>query len=92
MPYLPFDSVFEPALALKEPQNEYSYLQDLAKRIRTDIGVSTRGPIEFSQLIGLFEKAQTVLIPALWGKKRQPRKRSTHLPSEVEEHLGVPKS
>ncbi len=67
-PFLPFDTLARPA-TLREPLNEYEYLQRVASRIRKDIGVSQDGPVQFRDLIGRFTSLNTVIVPVLWGHK-----------------------
>lgn len=67
-PLLPFDSLARPA-TLREPVNEYAYLQRVARRIREEIGVAQDGPLQFRDLVDHFASLNTVLIPVLWGHK-----------------------
>jgi transcriptional regulator with XRE-family HTH domain/Zn-dependent peptidase ImmA (M78 family) len=66
--YLDFDPFMGPA-SLKNPSTEYRYLQDLAAKLRREIGVAGDAPIEFSKLIEVFHQYQAVIVPVLWGKK-----------------------
>jgi transcriptional regulator with XRE-family HTH domain/Zn-dependent peptidase ImmA (M78 family) len=65
-PLLPFDDLSAPP-TLKDPKNEYEYLQRLACQIRGKIGVGTNNPIHPRDLIGTFASLQAVIIPVLWG-------------------------
>ncbi len=68
VPYLPYDLLIQPA-TLKEPSCEYGYIQQVAAKIRSEIGVGPEEELSFSHLIKKFNELQAVLIPVLWGKK-----------------------
>lgn len=68
VPYLPYDKLIQPA-ALKNPGNEYAYIQEVASKIRKDIGLDIDKVLDFSHLIKRFNDLQAVIIPVLWGKK-----------------------
>ena len=55
--------------SLKNPSCDYSYLQNLAAKIRRDLDIAERAPFDFTKLIGLFHEYQAIIIPTLWGHK-----------------------
>lgn len=67
-PLLPFDTLAHPA-TLRNPVNEYAYLQRVARKTREDIGAAQDAPIQFRDLIGRFNSLHTVIVPVLWGHK-----------------------
>lgn len=67
-PYLPFDQLVRPA-TLKQPVNDYGYLQKVTTKVREEIGVCAEERLDFNHLIKKFRELQAVLIPVLWGKK-----------------------
>lgn len=68
--YLDFDPFLGPPV-LKQPTTDYRYLQNLVAKLRREMGVTEGAPLEFDQLIKCFHDYQAVIIPALWGKKKQ---------------------
>ena len=68
VPYLDVDPFIGPP-SLKKPSCEYRYVQDLAARIRRELNIAEKAAFEFTDLIGLFEKHEAVIIPTMWGKK-----------------------
>ncbi len=68
VPYLPYDLLVQPA-TLKDPSTEYDYIQQVAAKIRSEIGVGPGEELSFSHLIKKFNELQAVVIPVLWGKK-----------------------
>jgi hypothetical protein len=70
VPYLPFDK-FETPPALKSPSVDYDYLQSLVAVLRNEMGVSPTGAINISTLARLFSKLQAVIVPVLWGHRKQ---------------------
>lgn len=69
VPYLPFDE-FEVPPTLKDPVNEYSYIQQVAHKVRKDISVEEDSTLDFHHLIKRFRTLQTVIVPVLWGEKQ----------------------
>lgn len=67
VPRLPL-SVSRPA-TLREPRNEYAYLQQVAQEIRAQIGVAPDAPIHFRDLLSRFGALHAVIVPVLWGGK-----------------------
>ena len=74
-PYLPFDKYSQPPL-LTEPTTDYSYVQQVALRVRNDIA-KPNGEVEYTALISFFNTLNAVLIPVLWDKKT--KKQGTHV-------------
>lgn len=66
--YLPFDDLSQPAI-LRNPVNDYAYVQKAAQRIRMQIGVNENDEIGFDKLINFFINLHAVIIPVLWGSK-----------------------
>jgi transcriptional regulator with XRE-family HTH domain len=81
VPYVPYDDFRQPA-TLKQPLNEYSYLQKLVAKIRAEIGVSPTEVLNFHHLIKKFNELQAVLIPVLWGQ-RQDNALHIYLPDSM---------
>jgi transcriptional regulator with XRE-family HTH domain len=76
-PYLPFDKLAMPPI-LKNPVNDYDYLQEVAERIRVEVGVGIDGKLEFGHLIHYFKQLQAVIVPVLWGSKER-HENATHI-------------
>lgn len=68
VPYLPYDKLLQPS-ALKNPRNDYSYIQEVASKVRKEIGLGIDKVLDFSHLIKRFNDLQAVIIPVMWGKK-----------------------
>lgn len=68
VPDLPFDDLSQPA-TLRNPVNNYDYVQKAAQRIRSQIGVHENDEIGFDKLINFFINLHAVIIPVLWGSK-----------------------
>jgi transcriptional regulator with XRE-family HTH domain len=68
VPLLPFDDLAQTA-TLRNPINDYAYIQKAAQRIRSQIGVHEDDEIGFDKLIQFFVNLQAVIIPVLWGNK-----------------------
>jgi len=68
VPYLPYDLLVQPA-TLKNPVTEYSYIQKIATKLRSEIGLALNDELTFAHLIKKFSDLQAVIIPVLWGKK-----------------------
>lgn len=67
-PLLPFDDLSQPA-TLRNPVNEYAYVQKAAQRIRAQIGVHEADEVGFDKLIRFFGELHAVIIPVLWGNR-----------------------
>lgn len=70
VPYLPFPTLVMPPV-LKAPVQEYDYLQEVARKVRTDIHLDAEETLNFSHLIRRFTDLQAVIIPTLWGSKQR---------------------
>lgn len=68
VPYLPYDLLERPA-TLKNPVIDYAYVQQVAAKIRSEIGVGPDDELTFNHLIKKFNELQAVIVPVLWGKK-----------------------
>lgn len=66
--FLDFNRFIGPP-SLKNPSTDYRYLQELALEIRRDLKIGDSTNIDFKDLIGLFQKYQSVVVPTLWGTK-----------------------
>src|SRR5450830_130329 len=66
--FLPFDTLESPP-RLVSPGRDYAYLQQVSKKVRSDIGCSSVEPIKFEDLVDRFSTHKAVLIPVLWAKK-----------------------
>ncbi|MDQ5986126.1 MAG: hypothetical protein CSYNP_01845 [Syntrophus sp. SKADARSKE-3] len=66
--YLPFDRLSRPK-TLIHPRLDYSYIQQVVKKIRNQIGKVSNESIEFEDLINFFNDLNAVIIPVLWGSK-----------------------
>lgn len=75
VPYLPYDIESAPS-TLKDAKLDYSYIQQVAGRVRSQI-VEADGIIKFESLINFFTDLQAVLVPVLWGDKA--KKHATHI-------------
>ena len=69
VPFLPYDCQTRPP-SLINPINEYEYVQRAAERVRDEINGSDSSVIEFSDLISFFNQHHAVIIPVLWGNKK----------------------
>ncbi|WP_123753334.1 XRE family transcriptional regulator [Pseudomonas putida] len=76
-PYLPFDRLAVPPV-LKNPVNNYDYLQEVSQRIRDEIGVKLDAKLDFHHLIQYFKRLQAVIVPVLWGAKER-HENATHI-------------
>ncbi len=70
VPYLPYDLLVQPA-TLKTPSIDYEYLQTVAQKIRSEIGLGPDDELDFVHLIKKFNDLQAVIVPVLWGKKEK---------------------
>jgi len=68
VPFIPFDDFTCPP-TLREPKNEYGYLQKIARSIREGLRVAQNVPVSFRDLIDRFVSLHTVIIPVFWGDK-----------------------
>jgi transcriptional regulator with XRE-family HTH domain len=66
---------------LKNPNINFRYIQDVASMIREQMGANETGEIDFKQLINRFHDFEVVIIPVLWGsKKNHENALHIHLP------------
>jgi len=68
VPSLPYDLLVQPSI-LKNPSCSYDYIQQVAVKIRSEIGLSPEDELSFAHLIKKFNDLQAVIIPVMWGKK-----------------------
>ncbi|HHB77445.1 MAG TPA: helix-turn-helix domain-containing protein [Desulfobulbus sp.] len=69
VPYLPYDCQTRPP-SLINPNDKYEYVHRAAKRVRNEINGTNSSVIEFSDLIRFFNQHHAVIIPVLWGNKK----------------------
>lgn len=69
VPHLPFTRLQGPP-ALKNPTSDYAYLQELSQELRQELGVTQTGAINIQTLSKLFLKLQAVIVPVLWGHRK----------------------
>lgn len=76
VPYLPP----RPQLRLEfsRPPNEYRSLQAAVDSVRDKAGIRPGRPLSYEKLIGLFGEAGAVLVPVMWGEKKQ-HQNATHI-------------
>lgn len=67
--YLPFDELSSPPV-LMDPQVNYDYINKVADSVRKEMNKSPYDIINFNDLIDLFVKMKAVIIPVLWGEKK----------------------
>ena len=81
--YLPYDLLVQPA-TLKSPCIDYEYIQQVATKIRSDIGLVADDELTFTHLIKKFNDLQAVIVPVLWGKKdKHENALHIHLPDSM---------
>lgn len=68
VPFLSYDLLVQPA-TLKNPSLEYDYIQEVAAKIREEIGIGPEETLDFAHLIRKFNDLQAVIVPVLWGRK-----------------------
>lgn len=82
VPYMGFPKLSRPA-TLKEPKNDYFYIQDVAQEFRKAHGL-TKEEIQYTDLIGVFKQLHAVLVPVLWGHiKAHENALHIHLPKSM---------
>lgn len=67
--FYPFDSLIQPP-TLKQPIVDYHYLQKVSSQIRKDLKINPCDPVKPVQLIKKFADLEVVIIPVLWGSKK----------------------
>ncbi len=64
--YLPGAQLTQ-APILKEPRNDYTYLQRVASDLRKEMDLEGKEVIDFRDLIDKFNRLHAVIVPVLWG-------------------------
>ena len=64
--YLP-DVRLTQAPVLKEPRNDYDYVQKVAADVRKEMGLEGKAVTDFRDLIEKFNRLHAVIVPVLWG-------------------------
>lgn len=67
--YLPRQALTRPP-TLKEPADDYDYVQEVAAQVRHDMGLEGKDVIDFTDLIAKFNDLHSVIVPALWGERQ----------------------
>ncbi len=66
---------------LKNPKINFRYIQEVASMVREQMGAKKTGKIDFKQLINRFLDFEVIIIPVLWGsKKNHENALHIHLP------------
>ena len=68
VPYLSFEQQFQQSKLVK-PENEYGYIQKVAKYVRNEILFSDDEIINLKSLINYINSKDAVIIPVFWGNK-----------------------
>lgn len=66
--FLPKQELTRPP-TLKEPTANYDYVQEVAARVRVEMGLEHKAVFEFADLIDKFNQLQAVIVPVLWGEQ-----------------------
>ena len=69
VPYLPYDKLSKPP-TLIDPKIDYKYIQTAAAEVRKVISKKDNFKINFQDLIDFFNQHHAVIIPVLWGDKK----------------------
>ncbi len=78
--YLPKQDLTQPP-TLKDPTNDYAYVQRVAAAMRKEMKLDRKAVIEFEELIGKFNELHAVIVPVLWGaKEHHGNALNIHLP------------
>ena len=81
--YLPWDRLVQPPTLLN-PTTDYAYVQDVAGKLRHELGVGPEDELGFHHLVNKFNDLQAVIIPVLWGKKdKHENALHIHLPASM---------
>lgn len=67
--YLPKQELTCPP-TLKEPTDDYTYVQAVASQVRKEMGLERKEVIDFKDLIDKFNQLHAVIIPVLWGERQ----------------------
>lgn len=70
VPYLPEQELTQPPI-LKDPCNDYAYIQRVAALMRKDMGLERKKAVDFTDLIAKFNELHAVMVPVLWGAREQ---------------------
>jgi transcriptional regulator with XRE-family HTH domain len=68
--YLPAQELTQPP-TLKDPCDEYAYIQRAAAQTRRDMGLEGKRVVDFMDLIAKFSSLHAILVPVLWGAREQ---------------------
>jgi len=80
VPYLPKQELTRPP-TLKDPTDDYAYVQAVAAQARREMGLENKEVIDFKDLIDKFNQLHAVIIPVLWGEqKHHGNALNIHLP------------
>lgn len=83
VPHLHFDTLSRPK-TLINPNLDYAYIQQVVKKVRSQIGKAPNEKIEFENLIDFFNDLNAVIIPVLWGNKdRHENALNIYLPKSM---------
>lgn len=78
--YLP-EARLTHAPVLKEPRNDYDYVQQVAADVRCEMALEGKEIIDFTDLIAKFNRLHAVIVPVLWGDtKHHGNALNIHLP------------
>lgn len=78
--YLPRQELTHPP-TLKDPTDDYAYVQEVAAQVRREMGLEEKEVIEFTDLINKFNQLHAVLVPVLWGaREHHGNALNIHLP------------
>ena len=65
-------------LEFSRPPQDYRSLQAAVDSVRDKAGIGPGKPLGYEKLIGLFGEAGAVLVPVMWGEKKQ-HQNATHI-------------
>jgi len=81
VPYLQGIHTLRPQLS--NPSENYTHLQQAVSEARSKLGLSDQTVLDYHHLIGQFKEVGAVLVPVLWGEKKQHQNAMhIHLPEE----------
>lgn len=81
VPYLQGMHTLRPQLS--NPSTNYTHLQQAVSEARAKLGLSDQAVLDYHHLIGQFKEVGAVLVPVLWGEKKQHQNAiHIHLPEE----------
>lgn len=76
VPQLPPRPQLRPEIS--RPSRDYRALQSAVEIVRSRVGIRPGKELTYDKLIGLFGEAGAVLVPVLWGEKKQ-HQNATHI-------------